>query len=134
MSEKQKYIVLTTLGLAVSTLFLPLFETHFLERNYTKVLYGYEFMFIYPLIAIHCSMAYYIPFENRAKGWAVWSTALAFFLLFLLVMAFAFSFGGGSAQIEENLAIGSWVFLADTIFMFGYSLYCLLKNKSDQTQ
>lgn len=132
--EKQKYIVRTVLALAISTLFLPLFETHFLERNYTEVLYGYEFMFIYPLIAIHCLLAYYIPFENRTKGWILWSIALAFFVLFLLVMAFAFSFSPGGAQIKENLAIGSWILLAATVFMFGYSLYCLLKNKPAQTQ
>ena len=118
------------LAIAISSLFLPIFETRFLERNYTEVLYGYEFLFIYPLIAIHGVMAYYIPFEDRIKGWGLWSVTLAFFVLFLLVMAFAFSFGGGSAQIEENLAIGSWVLLADTIFLFGYGFYCLLKAKS----
>jgi len=130
--ERQQRIVLVVLAIAISSLFLPIFETHFLEKNYTEVLYGYEFMFIYPLIALNCALAYYIPFEDKTKGWVLWSVTLAFFLLFLLVMAFAFSFGGGSAQIKENLAIGSWVLLSATLVLFGYGFYCLLKMKSMQ--
>ncbi|MBI3239120.1 MAG: hypothetical protein HYZ43_09820 [Flavobacteriia bacterium] len=130
--DKQKYIVLTLLALTGSTLILPVLETHFSEKNYTEVLYGYEFMFIYPLIAINCALAYYIPFEDKTKGWVLWSVAIAFFVLFLLVMGFAFSFSPGGAQFEEHLAIGSWVLLSATIVLFGYSFYCLLKTKSVQ--
>lgn len=128
--EKQKYIVLTALAIAFSTLFLPFFETYYLERHYTDVHLGYEIPFIYPLYAIPGLLAYYIPFENRTKALVVLISSGAFFLFFLLVLGFAFSFGGGSTQIKENVAIGFWMLLGTTIFLFGYSLWCILKNKS----
>ena len=126
--EKQKYIVLTLLALAGSTLFLPIFETHFPEKNDTEVIYGYEFMFTYPFIALNGAIAYYIPFEDRTKGWILWSVTLLFFVLFLLVMGFAFSFSPVGTQTNENIAVGTYLLLTVTVFLFGYGLYCLLKK------
>lgn len=130
--ERQQRIVLVVLAIAISSLFLPIFETHYLEKDYCVAVYGYEFSMIYPLIGIHCLFAYFIPFNSKTTGWVLWSVTLAFFLLFMLFIAFAISFSPGGVQIEEQLEIGSLVLLTATLFLFGYGFYCLLKTKSAQ--
>ncbi|MES2555396.1 MAG: hypothetical protein V4604_04550 [Bacteroidota bacterium] len=126
--EKQKYIVLAALAVALSTLFLPVLETHFLDKKHIDVQLGYEIYFFYPLYAFPCLLAYFIPFEDKTKALIVLISSGTFYLFFLLVLGFALSFGGGSA-IREDIAIGFWVLLGATIFLFVYGLLRFVIDK-----